>query len=192
MQIPTERALRLDGPIDDATANRLIAHLLFFQMEGPKDPIPFAIASEGGSVTATFAIVDTMRQLSCPIHTSCESHAFGCALLIFCAGTPGQRTAAAGALFGLTPTTAGVMESVTTASAEAMERTAKFLVKINRRLIGDFSAFTGQPAHIIEAAMEESRAFTAQKALQFGIADRVKADPEERRLRSFLRGERES
>src|SRR6185295_6617740 len=83
----------LGGPIDDHTANLIIAQLLFLQSEDPKKEISMYINSPGGSVTAGLAIIDTMSHIKNDISTVCVGMAASMAAVILSAGTKGKRYA---------------------------------------------------------------------------------------------------
>ena len=85
----------LGGPIDDNTANIIIAQLLFLQSEDPKKDINLYVNSPGGSVTATLAIVDTMNHIKNNVATTCVGIAASGAALVLSAGTKGKRFALA-------------------------------------------------------------------------------------------------
>ncbi len=86
-----ERIIFLDGEIDDARADLVVAQLLFLESEDPKKDINLYINSPGGSVTAGLAIYDTMQYLLPDVSTICMGQAASMAALILAAGTEGKR-----------------------------------------------------------------------------------------------------
>ena len=86
-----ERIIFLDGEIDDARADLVVAQLLFLENEDPKKDIYLYINSPGGSVTAGLAIYDTMQYLKCDVATICMGQAASMAALILAAGSAGKR-----------------------------------------------------------------------------------------------------
>ena len=88
-----ERIIFLSGPISDATANTVIAQLLFLQHEDPKKDIYLYVNSPGGSVTATLAMYDTMKHIKPDVSTICVGVAASGAAVILAAGAKGKRFA---------------------------------------------------------------------------------------------------
>lgn len=86
-----QRLINLRGEITDEVANAITAQLLFHESEDAKSPIKVLIESEGGSVTAALAIYDTIKYVSCPVHTRTNTSASGMAALLLAAGTLGTR-----------------------------------------------------------------------------------------------------
>jgi ATP-dependent Clp protease protease subunit len=86
-----ENIIFLGGPIDDHTANLIIAQLLFLQSEDPKKEIALYINSPGGSVTATLAIIDTMQHIKNDISTVCVGIAASGAALVLSSGTKARE-----------------------------------------------------------------------------------------------------
>ena len=86
-----ERIIFLDGEIDDARADLIVAQLLFLENEDSKKDIYLYINSPGGSVTAGLAIYDTMQYLKCDVATICMGQAASMAALILAAGSAGKR-----------------------------------------------------------------------------------------------------
>ena len=86
-----ERIIFLDGEIDDAGADLVVAQLLFLENEDPKKDISLYINSPGGSVTAGLAIYDTMQYISSDVSTICMGQAASMAALILAAGAKGKR-----------------------------------------------------------------------------------------------------
>lgn len=76
--------------MDDEAANYHIAQLLYFQIQAPEEPIRILVNTEGGSVTATLAILDTIEFVSCPIYTFGE-HSSNIAVVVLASGTKGHR-----------------------------------------------------------------------------------------------------
>jgi len=85
-----ERIIFLSGPISDATANTVIAQLLFLQHEDPKKDIYLYVNSPGGSVTATLAMYDTIKHIKPDVSTICVGVAASGAAVILAAGTKGK------------------------------------------------------------------------------------------------------
>ena len=88
-----DRIVMLSGPIDDAVANSVIAQLLFLDAQDPDKDIYLYINSPGGSVTAGFAIYDTMQHIKCDVVTICMGMAASMGAFLLAAGTIGKRYA---------------------------------------------------------------------------------------------------
>ena len=88
-----DRIIFIGTEINDQVANAVVAQLIFLKAEDPKKDISIYINSPGGSVTAGFAIYDTMRFLGLDINTYCIGQAASFGALILCAGTKGKRFA---------------------------------------------------------------------------------------------------
>ena len=87
-----DRIIFLDGEINDANADLVVAQLLFLEGENPEKEISMYINSPGGSVTAGLAIYDTMQYVSCPVRTLCMGQACSMASIILAAGSKGKRS----------------------------------------------------------------------------------------------------
>ena len=88
-----DRIIFLGGPINDHTANLVIAQLLYLEAEDKTKDIKFYINSPGGSVVAGLAIYDTMQYIACDVSTICIGLAASMASVLLAAGTPGKRLA---------------------------------------------------------------------------------------------------
>ena len=88
-----ERVIFLVGPVDDSTANLVIAQMLFLESENPDKDINFYINSPGGSVPAGMAIYDTMKFIKCDVSTLCVGMAASMGAFLLAAGTKGKRFA---------------------------------------------------------------------------------------------------
>ena len=86
-----DRIIFLGGGIDDATANLIIAQMLFLSNEDSKSDVHFYINSPGGGITAGLAIYDTMRYLRCEVATYCVGQAASMGAILFAGGTCGKR-----------------------------------------------------------------------------------------------------
>lgn len=87
-----DRIIFVDGEITDATADLVVAQLIFLESENPEKEISLYINSPGGSVTAGLAIYDTMQYVRCPIQTICIGQACSMAAILLAAGEHGKRS----------------------------------------------------------------------------------------------------
>jgi ATP-dependent Clp protease protease subunit len=160
------RAFQIEGPITDESAQQCIAMLLYWRSEDPKAPARLVIDSPGGSVTATFAILDTMASVGFPVHTHCRTYAAGCAALILTRGAKGCRSADRESTIELCPTTGAA-----THSTDDPQHVAKFLMKMRTRVLDEFRVASGRTLEEIEEAQERERVFSAEEALAYGLID---------------------
>src|SRR3984885_7380472 len=86
-----DRIIFLQGPIDDVSANLIVAQLLFLQFEDPKSDIHLYINSPGGSVTAGLGIYDTMQYITCDVATYCIGQCASMGAVLLAAGAKGKR-----------------------------------------------------------------------------------------------------
>ena len=158
----------LGGPIDDHTANLVIAQLLFLQSEDPKREINMYINSPGGSVTATLAIVDTMQYIKNDICTVCVGIAASGAALVLSAGTKEKRMA-------LPTSEVMIHQPLGGAEGQAsdIEISAKHILKTRATLNKILAKNTGQPLTRIEKDVDRDFFMDAEEAKKYGIIDQV-------------------
>lgn len=164
-----ENIIFLAGPIDDDTANIVIAQMLFLQSEDPKKDINLYINSPGGSVTSGLAIVDTMNHLKNNVSTLCVGLAASAAAVILSAGEKGKRYALPNAEVMIhQPWTEGVGGQATD-----IEIRAKHIIKTRETLNKMLSKNTGQPLSKIEKDVDRDYFMNVEEAKKYGIIDKV-------------------
>jgi len=163
-----ERIIFLSGPISDATANTVIAQLLFLQHEDPKKDIYLYINSPGGSVTATLAMYDTIRHIKPDVSTICVGMAASGAAVILAAGTKGKRFALPNAEVMIHQVMGGAEGQAT-----EIEITARHMIKIKDRLNKILSDATGQSIKKVEADSDRDFYMDAEEAKKYGMIDSV-------------------
>lgn len=163
-----ERIIFLSGPINDATANTVIAQLLFLQHEDPKKDIYLYINSPGGSVTATLAMYDTMKHIKPDVSTICVGIAASGAAIILAAGTKGKRHALPNAEVMIHQLMGGAEGQAT-----EIEITARHMIKIKERLNKILSDATGQPIKKVESDSDRDFYMDADEAKKYGMIDSV-------------------
>jgi len=156
-----ERIIFLSGPISDATANTVIAQLLFLQHEDPKKDIYLYVNSPGGSVTATLAMYDTIK------HIKPDVAASGAAVIL-ASGTKGKRFALPNAEVMIHQLMGGAEGQAT-----EIEITARHMIKIKDRLNKILSDATGQPIKKVEADSDRDFYMDAEEAKKYGMIDAV-------------------
>ena len=163
-----ERIIFLSGPINDATANTVIAQLLFLQHEDPKKDIYLYINSPGGSVTATLAMYDTIKHIKPDVSTICVGMAASGAAVILAAGAKSKRFALPNAEVMIHQLMGGAEGQAT-----EIEITARHMIKIKDRLNKILSDATGQPIKKVEADSDRDFYMDAEEAKKYGMIDRV-------------------
>jgi ATP-dependent Clp protease protease subunit len=163
-----ERIVFLGGPIDDDTANLVIAQLLFLEAEDPKKDISLYINSPGGSVTATLAMVDTMNHVKPAVSTVCVGMAASGAAILLSAGEKGKRFALPNAEVMIHQPHGGAEGQATD-----IEITAKQIIKLRERLNRILAKNTGQSVQKVEKDVERDFFMTADEAKKYGLVDQV-------------------
>ncbi|MDO8593990.1 MAG: ATP-dependent Clp protease proteolytic subunit [bacterium] len=163
-----ENIIFLGGPIDDHTANIIIAQLLFLQFEDSKKDISLYVNSPGGSVTSTLAIVDTMNHIKNDVSTVCVGIAASGAAIILSAGKKGKRFALPNAEVMIHQPLGGVEGQATDIAI-----TAKHILQTKDKLNKMLAANCGKPLAQVEKDVERDFFMTADEAKKYGIIDKV-------------------
>jgi ATP-dependent Clp protease protease subunit len=163
-----ERIVFLGGPIDDYTANIIIAQLLFLESEDPKKDIYLYINSPGGSVTSTMAIVDTMNHIRPDVSTFCVGLAASGGAIILSAGKKGKRFMLPNAEVMIHQPLGGVE-----GQASDIAITAKHILKTRDNLNKLLAKNTGKTAAQIEKDVERDFFMDADEAKKYGIIDEI-------------------
>ena len=163
-----ERVIFLVGPVNDQTANLVVAQLLFLESENPDKDISFYINSPGGSVTAGMAIYDTMQFITCDISTYCMGQAASMGAMLLCAGTKGKRFALPHARVMIHQPSAG-----SEGTAEEILIHAKEFLRTKHTLNKLMADHCGQTVERIEKGTDRDNFMSAQEAREFGLIDKV-------------------
>jgi ATP-dependent Clp protease protease subunit len=163
-----ERIIFLGGPIDDHTANIVIAQLLFLESEDSKKDIYLYVNSPGGSVTSTMAIVDTMNHVRPDIATFCVGLAASGAAIILSAGKAGKRFILPNAEVMIHQPMGGVEGQATDIAI-----TAKHILKTRDNLNKLLAKNTGKSLAQIEKDVERDFFMDADEAKKYGIIDEI-------------------
>lgn len=163
-----ERIIFLGGPIEDNTANLVIAQLLFLASEDPKKDIQLYINSPGGSVTATLAMLDTMNFIKPDVATACVGIAASGAAILLAGGAKGKRYALPNAEVMIHQPWGGAQGQATD-----IEITARHIVATRDRLNKILAKATGQELKKIEADVERDYFMSAEEAKKYGIVDDI-------------------
>lgn len=163
-----ERIIFLGGPIEDYTANLIIAQLLFLESEDAKKDIRLYINSPGGVTSAGLAIVDTMRHVKPAVSTVCVGMAASMASIILATGEKGKRFALPNAEIMIHQPWGGAQ-----GQASDIEITAKHILATRDRLNKILSSATGQALDKVEKDVDRDFFMTAEEAKKYGIVDKV-------------------
>ena len=165
-----DRIVFLGGPVDDATANLIIAQMLFLSNEDTKNDIHFYVNSPGGSITAGLAIYDTMQFLRCDVATYCIGQAASMAALLLAGGRPQKRFLLANNRILLhQPLISGqLIGPATDLDIEAQE-----ILRLRTRLYDILAKHTGQTVEKVEKDCDRNLWLNAEEAIEYGLADRI-------------------
>lgn len=163
-----ERIIFLGTPVDDMVANLIVAQLLLLDSENPEKDIMLYINSPGGSVTAGFAIYDTIQHIRADVSTICLGQAASMGAFLLAAGTPGKRMALPHSRILIHQPLGGAQGQATDIEIQAAE--------INRmkKLINDLLAHhTGQSLKKIEKDTDRDYIMSAEEGVAYGMVDKV-------------------
>jgi ATP-dependent Clp protease protease subunit len=163
-----ENIIFLGGPIDDVTANLVIAQLLFLQSEDPKKEISMYINSPGGVISSGLAIIDTMNSIKNDIATYCVGIAASMGAVILASGTKGKRYALPNAEVMIHQPHGG-----TEGQASDIEISAKHILKMRENLNKMLAKATGQSLAKIEKDADRDFFMSAEEAKKYGVIDQV-------------------
>ena len=163
-----DRIIFLNGVVEDGMAATICAQLLFLESESQEKEIAMYINSPGGVVTAGMAIYDTMQYIKCPVSTVCMGQACSMGSLLLAAGDAGSRVALPNARVMVHQPSGGFR-----GQASDIERHAKDIVAMKKRLNEIYVKHTGQKYKTIEDTLDRDHFMTATEAMDFGIVDHV-------------------
>jgi ATP-dependent Clp protease, protease subunit len=163
-----ERIVFLVGPVNDQTANLVVAQLLFLESENPDKDIQFYINSPGGSVSAGMAIYDTMNFIKPDVSTLCTGMAASMGAFLLAAGAKGKR-------FSLPNSKVMIHQVLGGAQGQAtdIEIHARDILKTKAVMNRILAERTGQPLEKIERDTERDYFLDADEAKAYGIVDQV-------------------
>ena len=163
-----DRIIFLGEEVNDATASLVVAQLLFLESEDPTKDIYLYINSPGGSVTAGFAIYDTMNYIKCDVSTICIGMAASMGAFLLSGGTKGKRLALPNAEIMIHQPSGGARGQETEIRIVAEE-----ILKTRKKLNEILAANTGRTFEQLEVDTERDNFMTAQEALEYGLIDRI-------------------
>ena len=165
-----ERIIFLVGPVNDHTANLVVAQLLFLESENPAKDIYFYNNSPGGSVTAGMSIYDTMKFIKPDVQTLCLGQAASMGAFLLSAGTKGKRFALPNSRVMIhQPLISGGLGG----QASDIEIHARELLKLKEKLNQMLAEHTGKSLEQIERDTDRDNFMSAQEAADYGLIDKV-------------------
>lgn len=169
-----ERIIFVTGPVEDQMATLVCAQLLFLEAENPKKEIALYINSPGGVVTAGMAIYDTMQFIKPAVSTLCVGQAASMGSLLLAAGHKDMRFATPNARIMVHQPSGGFQ-----GQASDIERHAKDILKMKRRLNEVYVKHCGRTYEEVEQTLDRDHFMSAEEALEWGIVDKVMTSREE-------------
>ncbi|GIX26265.1 MAG: ATP-dependent Clp protease proteolytic subunit [Burkholderiales bacterium] len=163
-----ERVVFLVGPVNDATANLVVAQLLFLESENPDKDIHFYINSPGGSVSAGLAIYDTMQFIKPDVSTLCVGMAASMGALLLAAGAKGKRYCLPNSRIMIHQPMGGFQ-----GQASDVEIHAREILYLKQRLNEILARHTGQPVDKVARDTDRDNFLGAEDAVKYGLVDRV-------------------
>ncbi len=164
-----DRVIFLGGPVNDDSANLIIAQLLFLSNEDTKSDIHFYINSPGGSIGSGLAIYDTMQFIRPDVATYCVGTAASMGAWLLAAGAAGKRHSLPNSRVLLHQPLIGGMEG----TATDLGIQAREMINIRKRMYDIMKEHTGQPLDRIEKDCDRDKWLDAQEAVEYGIVDHV-------------------
>ncbi|WP_303674045.1 ATP-dependent Clp endopeptidase proteolytic subunit ClpP [Vampirovibrio chlorellavorus] len=169
-----ERIIFLGTPIDDMVANLIVAQLLLLDSENPEKDIMLYINSPGGSVTAGFAIYDTMKHIRADVATICLGQAASMGAFLLSSGTPGKRMALPNSRILIHQPLGGAQGQATDIEIQAAE-----INRMKKNLNEILASNTGQSIKKIERDTDRDYIMSAEEGVAYGMVDKVITKAEE-------------
>jgi ATP-dependent Clp protease protease subunit len=163
-----ERVIFLVGPVDDMTANVIVAQLLFLEADNPDKDISLYINSPGGSVTAGMAIYDTMQFIKPDVSTLCIGQAASMGALLLAAGEKGKRFCLPNSRVMIHQPLGGFQ-----GQASDIEIHAKEILFLKEKLNQILASHTGQTLKKIATDTDRDNFLSAEQSVEYGMVDQV-------------------
>ena len=163
-----DRIIVLSDEINDVTASLVVAQLLYLEGQDADKDINLYINSPGGSVTAGFAIYDTMQYIKCDVSTICMGIAASMAAFLLSSGAKGKR-------FVLPNSEVMIHQPLGGAQGQAtdIKIAADHILRTKERLNRILAENTGKPLEVIAQDTERDNFMTAEQAVEYGLVDKV-------------------
>ena len=166
-----ERVVFLVGPVNDMTANLVVAQLLFLEAENPDKDISLYINSPGGAVTAGLAIYDTMQFIKPDVSTLCIGQAASMGALLLTAGAKDKRYCLPNSRVMIHQPLGGFQ-----GQASDIEIHAKEILYLRERLNRILATHTGKPIEDVDRDTDRDNFMSADQAMSYGLVDKVIAN----------------
>ena len=163
-----DRIIFLGEEVNDVSANLIVAQLLFLESEDPGKDIHQYVNSPGGSVSAGWAIYDTMHYVKCDVSTICMGMAASMGAFLLAGGAKGKRFALPNAEIMIHQPSGGAQ-----GQASDIKIVADKIIDTRRKLNEHLAANTGQPLSVIEVDTERDHYMSAEEAKAYGLIDDV-------------------
>jgi ATP-dependent Clp protease protease subunit len=163
-----ERVVFLVGPVNDVTANLIVAQLLFLESENPDKDVYFYINSPGGSVSAGLAIYDTMQFIKPDVSTLCIGQAASMGAFLLAAGAKGKRFCLPNSRIMIHQPMGGFQ-----GQASDIEIHAREILTLRAKLNEILAKHTGQPIERIEKDTDRDNFLSGEQAVDYGLVDTV-------------------
>lgn len=165
-----ERIVFLGTPIDDTSANDVMAQFMYLEHKDPDRDISLYINSPGGSFSAMSAVYDTMQYVTCDVETICLGQAGSASAVLLAAGAPGKRFALPGARVVIRQP---ALPEPVQGQASDLAIQADELTRIRGRLEEMLARHTGRSTEQVTEDIERDKILNAQEALEYGLVDRI-------------------
>ncbi len=166
-----ERVIFLVGPVNDMTANLVVAQLLFLEAENPDKDISLYINSPGGSVTAGMSIYDTMQFVKPDVSTLCIGQAASMGAFLLAAGAKGKRFSLPNSRVMIHQPSGGFQ-----GQSSDIQIQAKEIMYLREKLNAILASHTGRSAEEIDRDTERDNFMSADESVKYGMIDRVIAN----------------
>ena len=163
-----ERVIFLVGPVNDVTANLVVAQLLFLEAENPDKDIHFYINSPGGAVSAGLSIYDTMQFIKLDVSTLCMGQVCSMGAFLLTAGARGKRFALPNSRVMIHQPMGGFQGQASDIAIHAKE-----ILSLRAKLNDLMAHHTGQAIERIERDTDRDNFLSAQEAAEYGLIDKV-------------------
>ena len=163
-----DRIIMLSDEVNDATASLVVAQMLYLEAQDPDKDINFYINSPGGSVSAGFAIYDTMNFIKCDVSTICLGMAASMGAFLLAAGTKGKRFALPNSEIMIHQPLGGVR-----GQASDIKIHADLILRTKEKLNRILAENTGNSYEKVCADTDRDNFMTAEEALEYGLVDKI-------------------
>lgn len=165
----TDRIIMIEGEINNEMAVSVVAQLRYLESQDKEKPITMFIQSPGGDVSAGYAIIDTMNDIKCPVHTVAMGMTASMAVTIFLNGKKGERS-----VYKHTELLVHQPLGGTQGQISDMERNVKHGIKLKDQLAKEYSKLTGIELKKMVEMMDRDTILDAQECIKLGLADKIK------------------